>query len=356
MNVLSLVNDNHGAEQVFQGAKGMEVQLVEEAVARFRQESGLAVNIEHFNDGDSFGVLRVAGVDDDLVFVVKTRPNSHSLGALIDQIKGVSRPGAGLLISDYLTPGMAKTLKASGTQYLDAAGNAFLNADSCFVWVDGRKPRAKPASQVALGRAFSPAGLKVVYACLKDEFLVNASYRVIADRAYVALGSVGLVIKDLVRHGFVQELDNGDRRITRRHDLLGKWMENYPHRLRRQGYLGRFTADSHYWWQHVDPLQYGAFWGGEVAAAAYTNYINPKDALMYISEDSLSRLLKDARLRKPQPLEDVSSTVEFYLPFTDQMGGEQGLADPLLVVADLLATGDPRNIEVAQKLREKYTC
>lgn len=47
-------------------------------------------------------------------------------------------------------------------------------------------------------------------------------------------------------------------------------------------------------------------------------------------------------------------TIELLKPFKENIDDTENLANPILVYADLLATGEPRNLETARILREKY--
>ena len=74
-------------------------------------------------------------------------------------------------------------------------------------------------------------------------------------------------------------------------------------------------------------------------------YINKKDVTVFITK---------ARLRKYDPQRDDGYLVDireiFWKP--DQAETETGIANPIITYADLIATGEPRNLEVAERLRE----
>jgi hypothetical protein len=71
-----------------------------------------------------------------------------------------------VLITDYVTPQMAQVLKARGTTFLDAAGNAYINQPPVLVWVKGERPAHLEIQPADAGRAFRPGGLKVLFALL----------------------------------------------------------------------------------------------------------------------------------------------------------------------------------------------
>src|SRR5579859_5656375 len=69
-------------------------------------------------------------------------------------------PGPGVLIADFVNPLLAERLREQGVFFLDAAGNAFIDAQGLFVWVAGRRNRELRARQGAHVRAFTKTGLK----------------------------------------------------------------------------------------------------------------------------------------------------------------------------------------------------
>ena len=69
--------------------------------------------------------------------------------------------------------------------------------------------------------------------------------------------------------------------------------------------------------------------------------------------------LQAARLRKAEPHERQDIQIDLIEPFWKEAkkkgNTEQaGLAHPIIVYADLIETGDTRNLDAANKLREKY--
>jgi hypothetical protein len=202
----------------------------------------------------------------------------------------------------------------------------------------------------------------VVFSFLCHPELVNASYREIAARAEVAVGTVGWALNGLKATGFVH--DKGakkGRRLVHYRKLLERWVEAYPEKLKPKQLVGEFIADAPYWWKEIDIRAYDAYWGGETAAAKYTNHLKPKVATVYLPEQARTRLLRDARLRKAITWTgEQTGTVLIYRPFwSEQPDGldaelKEGLVHPVLVYADLVATAEPRNLEVARKIYDEH--
>jgi hypothetical protein len=237
-------------------------------------------------------------------------------------------------------------------QFIDTVGNAYINRPPTYAYVKGN--RQITTKKETARRAFGPTGLKVVFVFLCDPELVNAPYREIADKADVALGTAGWVINDLKVTGFI--IDKGGkrgRRLVNYRKLLDRWVEAYPEKLQPKQWAGYFLADDPYWWKEIDIRKYHALWGGEIAAAKYTKYLKPVVATVYLPKEAGNQLLQDGRLRKQYATEG-EKTVKIYRPFWRLQEDNTECVHPVLVYADLIATGDVRNIETAKLIYDEY--
>ena len=257
-------------------------------------------------------------------------------------------PGA-LLVADYVTPPMADTLRERGVAFLDAAGNAYINRPPVLVWVKGQRPEEKFVPATA-GRAFQATGLRVIFALLCRPELVDQPYREIARFAGVAHGTVGTVMAALAQDGFVVALGEAGRRLRNRRRLLDTWVEAYARTLRPKLLLGRYRAPAGDWWKALDVATYQAQLGAEPAAARLDNYLRPGIATLYV-EKVPARLLADHRLRTDRE-GDVEIRKRFW--HFEYPWDHPELVPPILIYADLLATGDGRCMEAAKRVYERY--
>jgi hypothetical protein len=338
-----------------------EHDILKGAIEAIRREAALRLNVVELDvkkGGKRIdAILQMPGRGVKLVAEVKKWANHTNLGVIINQIQQVAAPSKGLLVADYINPNMAEGLKEAGVQFIDTTGNAYINQPPTFIYIKGIRPEAQTVTRTKAGKAFHPTGMKIVFAFLTDRELINAPYRKIAEQAQVALGTVGDVVHDLTAQDFLVEDVNGAQRQLAEFDLLlNKWVEAYPHKLREKQHLGTFTTANANWWQTIKPERFGAAWGGEIAAAEYTKYLNPKDAVVYIRKADMPVFLKEARLKKIQANEPHNVKIELMEPFWKQGNGagQRGLVHPIIVYADLVATGDPRNLDTANKIREQY--
>ena len=341
-----------------------ERDILNEAIGAIHREAGLRLDVvgREVRKGDKRidAIIRMPGADNQLVAEIKKWAPHANLGAVINQINHIAKPGKGMFLADYINPNMGERLKEANIQFIDTAGNAYINQPPVYIYIKGNKPELNVGARGTdkTGRAFQATGMRVVFAFLRDKNLINAPYRHIAAQAQVALGTVGWVIRDLVAQGFLLE---GRKKTQREFDnfdeLIDEWVEAYPHKLKAKQRIATFTTDDPGWWKAIDLKKFGALWGGEIAAAQYTHYLNPKDAVVYIKKEHMAKFLKTARLRKIAQHEQAALRVDLIEPFwkEEQNGGKTAdLVHPLIAYADLLETGDPRNLETANIIHEKY--
>jgi hypothetical protein len=261
-----------------------------------------------------------------------------------------------LLVADYVTPALADKLKENNLTFADTAGNAYIDAPGLLIWVKGNRPQFPKAiaelRKQYTARALEPAGLKVLFAFLCDPTLVDRPFREIATTADVAHGTVGEVMAELPHRGYVYDfgIATGGRRLQNVGDLLDKWAEAYARKLKPKLFLGRYRAPNPGWWQQLDATKYAMVLGAEPAAARLTQHLKPAIITLY-GERAEPRLLVDHALRT-DPRGDVEIAHRFWRIRTDE--AKEGLAPLPLIYADLLATADPRCIETAGLIRERY--
>jgi hypothetical protein len=330
-----------------------EVNLLDRALEAFRAATDLPIQVERSNIRNRFGQeidvivrLRAYGVDEQFAIELKTNLTNPTLGVIAQHL--VRFPYRGLLVTGYLNPRMAERLREMNIFFLDAAGNAYLNIPPVFVFIKGNKPPERLTEEPKI-RAFQPTGLKVVFTLLRNPKLVNAPYRDIARAAGVALGTVGWVVTGLKELGHIVDMGKRSRRLKERSKLLDRWVVAYPERLRPKLLIGRYVALEVDWWKQALPHNFNAYRGGEVAAARLTSYLRPEQVIIYVRERA-AQLQLAYKLRK-----DPDGNIELLKAFWDIENDrtEKALVPPVLIYADLLATGDPRNIETAHLLYDQ---
>lgn len=329
-----------------------EKNILKEALRIFEKTTGFETNLqaEYLNNTKyPDGLVQIAHQKMQWDFAIEVKASVTRATIGIKQLELHNREEKTLLVTEYVTPPIADQLKELNIFFMDIAGNAFINELPLYVFVKGNKPQLTLKVEPQK-RLFKPSGLKVVFALLNNPEMVNKPYRDIAKAAGVALGTVGWLFRDLKEMGFCIEISKHNRKLINLENLIKRWAEAYPEQLRPKLIQGRFNTPNHNWWKEINIKAYGAFWGGEVAAANLTKYLKPAKATIYTNEPFGELVLKN-RLRKAE-----DGNVEILTPFWNfkYKQEDQDVVPPLLVYADLMATADPRNIEAAGNIYEKY--
>lgn len=264
-----------------------------------------------------------------------------------------------LLVAPRVTTEIAEKCRELDLQFIDTAGNVYLRGPGLFVLVKGQRFIEGEDIQLAEQqgkRAGTATNLRVFFALLCKPELLNAPYRDINQAAGVALGTVGWVFHDLNTRGYITGgKGKGDRVLLERQRLVQEWVTNYPIKLRPKLNPRRFRAPKTDWWKKVDITKYGAQWGGEVAAEKLTGYLRPHLLTIYLHKEqgqkNLTRMVAEHKLRA-----DLQGDIEILDAFWD-FADEKPMPEtvpPLLAYADLIATLDPRNLEAAKLIHERY--
>ena len=282
--------------------------------------------------------LRFGGRDIRYVAEVKRGLRPAALGAVIHQLR--SRTGHPLIVTNHVTPPLADALRTQGIEFIDAAGNVFLNRPPLLVFVKGQRPTGREVLPER-GRAFQATGLQVLFALLARPELVARPYREIAAAAGVAHGTVGWVMAELPGLGYLAEV-GGRRRLINGERLLGQWTEAYARTLRPRLLLGRFRGSLEALYTRTAQWKEDLLVGGELAAARLTRHLRPGTATFYAQAID-PKVVLNLVLRA-----DAEGNVDFRRRFWTFLGEEPRLVPTLLVYADLLAIGDARCLETAQ--------
>ncbi|MDO8476198.1 MAG: type IV toxin-antitoxin system AbiEi family antitoxin [Candidatus Rokubacteria bacterium] len=338
-----------------------EVRLLDDALAALTRNTGLTAAIVTREP------LRATGARPDAEIQIEANGKRFQFFA---EIKTIDRAVAlataknqlaphgnrGVLVAPYITAELANHCRNKlDLHFIDTAGNAYLRAPGLYVFVRGERPPNLREMGMGTRGGGTATALRVVFALLCNPELLNAPYREIVAAAGVALGAVGWVFFDLQGRGYITGgLRKHNRRLLEPARLLDEWVTNFPIKLRPKLNPRRFQAPDPGWWRQAR-LEAGARWGGEIAAAKLTDDLKPAICTIYLhpenAREALPALVKQHRLRA-----DPHGNVEILDAFWNfqPKGTQPDLVPPLLVYADLMATFDPRNLQVARQIRGEY--
>ena len=324
-------------------------EILQKALEGLQETANLNAQVQYGNyDFDAILRIGLNEMEWDFAAEVKNRVTPGTLGALVRKLPILEQEKKGLLVTWYVTPQLADRMKEMGIQFIDTAGNAYINEPPLFIFIKGNKPADKyPIERPT--RAFQPTGLQVVFALLCNPGLENEPFRQIAKVANAALGTVDWVLRDLKNLGFLLDRGKRGRGLLRKKELLERWVTMYPEQLRPKNLIGRYGAPNVEWWKDEELTNFGAFWGGEIAAAKLTKYLKPQGITIYAKEKTARLLLKHKLMKEPKGNIEVLKVFwnfEYDWQFPN-------LVHPILIYADLVATADTRNIETAEIIYER---
>ena len=330
-----------------------EKEILDEAFGQLKRNTGITAKWNLLPQrGQEVAVdaeltMRINGKEIKMYAEVRRNVQPYQLDRFIQQAEK-NQPL--LVVAEQIYPGMKELLRQNGIGYLDVGGNIYLQVGHQLVWIEGQKP-TRP-KDTTTNRAFTRAGLQVVFYILQHPDAINDPYRKLAQRTAVALGNIGYIIDGLAIAGYVLQLDKKRKKLVKRTALLDRWIEGYRDTLKPALHLGNFRLTN------VDPFhdlkilvgtKELTVWGGEPAAEALTNHLKP-GILTAFTELPKATLMITWKL-----VPDTEGNVRLYRKFwKDQEWDDQKVAPPLLIYADLTLTGDPRNIETANLIYHQY--
>lgn len=339
--------------------------LLEEVIAAFQASTGLELElVGDPGGGGASTTLRLAltlepGMPARLYRPLLQRVDqAETLGSIKAQLHQSQEPG--VLVTRTMSAALARQSRAMEVPFMDGQGNAYLREQGVLILVMGqRRSQAGQGGAVrrVTGRAATATGLQLVFALLSAPTLTTATSQVLHRAAGVSLGSVPAVLGDLEQRGMLIRIGWGKGwQVRDWRPLLDEWTRQYPLTLRPKLRSFRFRSPGQgQWWQDVNPADYGGQWGGEIAAAQLGTVLRPQQSLLYLQPEAmrlgLAQLIRTQGLRS-DPEGDVELVEAFW---SKERLGLSGATVPIpLVIADLLASLDSRNIEAALDLRETW--
>jgi hypothetical protein len=280
-------------------------------------------------------------------FVVGTKPEitKGNKGIVLAQLKEVSRENnlPIILLTKYIPTEIAKEYVNEGVFYLDVAGNCNIRQNNLVLLVEGKK--IERMAKVNQPRAFQEAGIKLIFLFLVDPEKAQLTYRELAERANISLGSVGTIMQELIDLNFILKTKQ-TMKLKNTKELLNRWIIAYHDVLRPRLLMRhmRFVRPENYTkWKEINLNEPDghAFWGGEPGANLLTNYLHPGVFTIYTYRNWQS--FKDIGL-VPDETGNVEVLVIFWSPETC-LG-----IPPVLIYADLMSSGSDRNIETANMI------
>ncbi len=325
-----------------------------EPMARFLNEYGVTIQGDLARLSESQPASMSLSADDRRIEVMAVYLPHLSATDTLRLAGDMSDDVQILVLGPRVHESTAETLRSRGIWYVDGVGNAFIRDRGLVVDVRGRRgPTMAPKNGVShVGAAqnpFTPKRAQVVLALLSRPDLVDAPFREIADSAGVSVGMAKGSLDTLESAGFVLRTALG-RKLIRTEELFDLWAASYPGGLGRSTVLFVATGDAQSWSRPAG-IDYAI--SGEQAVGGQIQ--NPQSLVLYVdngdgSKQPPSDLIRANRWRR-DPHGNIVVRTLFWRDL--RIDGNAELAPDALIYADLLASRESRQIEVARNLRRR---
>lgn len=318
-----------------------------EATSKLEQLINIPIEISNIEQ-DYDALLNIKG--QQFIVEVKSAIRTSNQGLVLSQLQQLKQKSELpiIVIADFISKNATQALKDSGINYIDTAGNAFVKHKDLVFLIEGQKKVNKERTNQP--RAFQEAGLKVLFHLLSNPEHLQDSYRTIAEKANVSLGSVSHVMAELENLNFLLKTKN-NRILKNKKELLERWIVEYNAVLRPRIVRKRMRfikSDDIRDWRAINTHADNGviLWGGEPGGALLTGNLRPEKFTVF-TDLELAEVAKTLRL-----VPDQNGAVEVLQKFWNTDFDNTNVAPTLLVYADLISSGFGRNLETAKQIGE----
>lgn len=318
----------------------MKEEIIYTAIENLQNQMEIQIHWENNEPFDGTLTITINGKELLLATVIKKELRHYQL----TQFEQFQQNGKNLIIvAEHIFPKIKEELRNRNIAYLEANGNIFIKNDEIFCLIDTNHKQA--TTKAKTNRAFTKAGLKVVFHLLQDKELINTNQRNIAELAGVALGNIPQVIDGLKEQGFLIPLNTKKLVWENREELLKRWINEYATVLKPKLKKANYTIQGK--WEDISLNNEFTVWGGEPAADILTNHLRPEKFILYTKETNLA-LMKNYKL-----MPKINGELEVFEMFWNNNIMNR-ITPPLLIYAELILEGGKRNIETANMIYNEY--
>ena len=144
--------------------KFKENELLKLALEVFKKNLPVQVEFDEMEPAYHIGqradcVLRMVMHGKEIRYYVEVKANVTKTDKLLMMMRKGGFEHPFLLVAKYINGQMAEQLKQDGIEFIDTAGNAFINQPPLYIFVKGNKP-PDIVKRPLVKRAFRPAGLR----------------------------------------------------------------------------------------------------------------------------------------------------------------------------------------------------
>ncbi|HBC3404729.1 TPA: hypothetical protein KDY05_002002 [Vibrio parahaemolyticus] len=247
--------------------------------------------------------------------------------------------GRYVLVTNKLSDFLKDECESLEINYIDEAGNIRIVNDDLYILITKPYHRDVMAKQPV---AMTEGIVKCVFALICEPALLKSTYHEISQKAGISVSMANKAINFLIEKNHIQK-DKSKRRFLDESSLMYDWLLSYYQHIGSKQRTVPYPPPVD--WRAIE-LPDGAIWGAEAAAAELTDYLHPQVLFLY----SKGRVHNyDTNKSNPK-----APRLQICRPFWgDKLKiTEKGRA--LLTIAELLATQDGRNREVAEIINDQY--
>lgn len=320
--------------------------FIYDAIVHLEQLTNTNIGVESSRK-EYDAVITIIGVP--YIVIVKSEVKTSNKSIVLTQVKelGTNSKNPIIIIAKYIANDMAIELREKGINYLDIAGNSFIKHKNVLISITGQK--IQKISKTNQSRAFQEAGIKLIFNLLRSPESLQTSYRELAEKTDISIGSVSNVMNELEELNFLLKTDK-KRVLKNTKELLSRWVVAYndvlkPRLLKKRV---RFSNRNDYKnWSKLSLISLDNInlWGGEPGAALMTEQLKPSLFIIF-TNGNWQEVAKVLKL-----IPDEEGEIEIYYMFwKGEKNQEKLIAPALLIYADLITSGYDRNTQIAQNI------
>ncbi len=252
-----------------------------------------------------------------------------------------------ILIAKFIVAEIALELKRLKINYLDVAGNTYINEGNIYIYIRGQKVQKLPKTNQS--RAFQEAGIRLIFNLLINPENLQLTYRELSKLTEVSIGSVSNVFKELEELNFILKTKT-KKVLKNQNELLNRWIVAYndvlrPRILKKRMRLKLEILNN---WDRlpIQAIENVNLWGGEPAAALISGQLQPEKFTIY-TNGSWQSIAREFKLTP-----DENGDIEIlHLFWKEEPKYRQYYTVPLILIyADLISSGYERNIKIAKQI------
>ena len=317
------------------------------------------VRLENNNTMLPDAVLRVRTPAGDFALAVELKRSYLDRAVTNALIASAGRwPELPLMVfARYITRPVGERLAAAGINFADQAGNLHLRLGDNQTLLLGKKEN-RPVSE---GKRTGPAAVQVYCTFLAAPEAIQWPTRRVADLSGAGKTAAAEARQRLISEEILQPLRSGKYSLADHKALEEYFIRGYEHILRPHISLGRYRSAEREPEEFVElaaavAAKNNLKWALTGAAGAYEleRFYRGEETQLFIGVAAIrDELQRDLKL-----LPDKRGPVTLFKFFGDVVlypgAQRRPVAHPWLIFAELLYQGEPRALEAAEEIREKF--